>query len=98
MSEVAEGNLVRVRQSLNWSLIGSYLFVVPAVLMFLTFSLYPFIDVFVLSVHDWNGISATRTFVGLENFRDIIFRNPAWWISFKNAGLITLLALTIQNS
>jgi ABC-type sugar transport system permease subunit len=70
----------------------------PALAMFLTFSLYPFIDVFRLSAMEWNGISLTRTFVGLANFKDILTRNPAWWLSFKNAGVITLLALTVQNS
>lgn len=86
------------KASFDWSLVGSYLFVLPAVVMFVTFSLYPFVDVFVLSVHDWNGISAARHFVGKDNFQDILFHNPAWWISFKNAGLITLLALTVQNT
>ena len=94
----AGGNLVSTKKTYDWSLVGNYLFVLPALVMFLTFSPYHFIDVFVLSVHDWNGISPTRTFVGLDNFKDILFHNPAWWISFKNAGLITFLALTIQNS
>ncbi len=86
-----------MKSRFDWSLVGSYLFIIPALGMFLTFSLYPFIDVFVLSVHDWNGISASRSFVGLGNFKDVLFHNPAWWISFKNAGVITVMALTIQN-
>ena len=38
------------------------------------------------------------TFVGLTNFRDAIFRDPSWWISMRNASVITLLTLLIQNS
>src|SRR3954471_23640217 len=66
--------------------------------MFLTFSLYPYIDVFYLSVVDWNGISAAKEFVGLANYKDILFHNSSWWLSFRNAGYITFLALTFQNS
>ncbi len=97
MTTSAAKSSVREKPRFDWSLVGSYLFVIPAVAMFLTFSLYPFIDVFVLSVHDWNGISSGRTFVGLGNFKDVLFHDPAWWVSFKNAGLITVIALTVQN-
>lgn len=76
----------------------TYLFVIPAVLMFLTFSLYPFFKIFQLSVFSWDGISPIMRFVGLANFWDIFTSNKAWWISFKNAAIITLLALTLQNA
>ncbi len=80
--------------------IGNYLFIVPALAMFLTFSLYPYFQVFHLSFYDWNGISAfsKAAFVGLGNFKDILFENESWWVSVRNAGVITLLALTFQNT
>src|ERR1039457_5605553 len=37
-------------------------------------------------------------FVGLSNFRDAIFRDPSWWISMRNASVITLLTLLFQNT
>lgn len=77
--------------------ITSYLFILPALGMFLTFSVYPFYKVFQLSLHDWNGISPHMSFVMLRNFRDIIFHDTPFWISMKNAAIITLLALTFQN-
>jgi len=84
--------------SLRLSNVSNYLFVLPALGMFLTFSLYPYFDVFYLSVMKWNGISAQKVFVGLANFKDILFYNHSWWVSFGNAGYVTLLALTLQNS
>lgn len=94
MNQTAGGKSSRF----NLNTLGNFLFVVPALAMFLTFSLYPFIDVFHLSVMDWNGISLVKKFVGLGNFKDVIFYNSSWWISFKNAAVITLLALTFQNT
>ena len=77
---------------------GSYLFIAPAVLLFATFSLYPFLKVFQLSVTDWDGISNSMRYVGLENFKDLWFDNPVFWESMRNAFYVTFIALTVQNS
>jgi len=77
--------------------ISNYFFILPALGMFLTFSLYPYFDVFRLSVLSWDGIALSKQFVGLANYTDILFNNESWWISFRNAGYITILALTFQN-
>lgn len=85
------------RAFLDWGTLSNYLFILPAVAMFLTFNVYPYFKVFELSVMKWNGISGAPKFVGLWNFKDIFLNNPAWWLSMRNALYITLLALTIQN-
>lgn len=76
---------------------GSYFFIAPALVLFLTFSVYPFLKVFELSVKSWDGISPQAAFIGLENFTDLFSDNPAFWQSMLNALTITLLALTVQN-
>lgn len=81
----------------DWYTASNYLFVLPALVMFVTFNFYPYIQVFFLSVFKYNGISIHKTFVGLANYKDILTDNPAWWISMKNAGYVTGLSLTVQN-
>ena len=86
------------------SYMTSYLFVLPAILIFCTFYLYPFIDIFRLSVLEWNGvdfINFKENFVGIRNFTDLLFDkdySQAWWGSLWHAGFITLVALTFQNA
>lgn len=78
----------------------SFLFVLPAVVIFCTFYIYPFIDIFRLSVLEWNGIDVINfkeNFVGLQNFIDL-FQDGQWWGSLGHAGFITLVALTFQNA
>ena len=77
--------------------LGNYFFVFPAFLLFITFSLYPYFNMFYLSITDWDGISSSIGRVGLENFKDIFSDNPVFWLSMRNAGFITFLALTVQN-
>jgi ABC-type sugar transport system permease subunit len=76
---------------------GSFLFILPAVLIFSTFYIYPFYKIFNLSLHEWNGISSSMTFVGLENFKELI-RDKIWWSSMWHAAYITLIAITFQNA
>ncbi len=80
------------------SLLENYVFVLPAIIIFSLFYIIPFIWVFHLGLYDWDGIIPTKIFVGLNNFKEIIFEDHAWWQSMRNAGYITLIALTFQNA
>ena len=80
------------------TVVGPYIFILPAFLLFFTFSAYPFFKVFQLSATSWDGISPVMPFVGLDNFKDLLTDNPVFWLSMKNAFYVTLLALTVQNS
>lgn len=85
-------NLQKLRNT-----IGNYVFILPALLLFSVFSVYPFLKVFQLSVTNWNGISPDMKYVGLANFKDLLVDNPVFWLSMKNALTITVLALVVQN-
>ncbi len=78
--------------------IDNYLFVLPAVLIFSIFYIYPFISVFTLSLKEWDGITPYAKFIGLLNFKEIILQDRIWWQSMGNAAYITLIALTFQNA
>jgi len=79
------------------STLENYLFVLPAVVIFVIFYVIPFIWVFQLGLYEWDGILPTKTFVGLSNFKEILFEDKIWWQSMWQAGYITLIALTLQN-
>ncbi|MCM8758024.1 MAG: sugar ABC transporter permease [Candidatus Omnitrophica bacterium] len=80
------------------STLENYLFILPALIIFSIFYIYPFYKVFQLGLYDWDGISPTKVFVGLGNFKEIIFEDKIWWKSMLNASYITLVALTFQNA
>ena len=83
--------------ALWWDKTESFLFVLPAVAIFTIFYIYPFYEIFNLSLHEWNGINSTRTFIGLANFQELL-GDKIWWASMWNAAYITLIALTFQNA
>jgi len=76
--------------------LANFSFALPAILIFSVFYIYPFVDVFHLSMHEWDGIQLTRYPVGFDNFKEL-FTDKLWWDSVGHAGYITLIALTFQN-
>ena len=75
----------------------SFLFIVPAVTVFAVFYIFPFFYIFKLSLYEWNGLSPTMVFVGLENFKELM-GDGIWWSSMWHAAYITIIALTFQNA
>jgi ABC-type sugar transport system permease subunit len=47
-------------------------FLLPATLIYSLFFLWPALQSFYLSLFDWNGIGEARTFVGLQNFNELL--------------------------
>ncbi len=51
----------------------------PAILLFLGFTIYPLVNGFILSLSNWNGYSPSRSFIGLGNYfrlaSDPVFHN-----------------------
>lgn len=74
----------------------NFTFILPALVIFGIFYIYPFFYTFILSMHRGDGISSL-TFVGLANFKEVLFLDKEWWRSMYNAGFITIWALTFQN-
>jgi ABC-type sugar transport system permease subunit len=62
-------------------------FLLPAILLFLLFVAYPVEQTFRLSLYDWDGISPTKSFVGLRNFGELFHRDPYFWHTVRNTVL-----------
>jgi ABC-type sugar transport system permease subunit len=75
-----------------------YLFIAPALVLFLLFSIYSFGLLGYFSLFEWDGVSPNKLFVGLGNYWSVIAHDPVFWQSFKQAGYVTLLALVFQNT
>lgn len=54
------------------SSLRAYAFLALALVLYFVFVLKPTGEVFMLSLYDWDGISPTRDFIGLENFRKLL--------------------------
>jgi len=94
---MAELSIKRNKPASRENSVTSFLFIVPAIIIFSIFYIYPFYDIFNLSLHEWNGVDLEKTFIGFENFIELM-SDTQWWGSLWHAGFITLVALTFQNA
>lgn len=76
--------------------IGIILFLIPALLLFILFFVYPICNVVFMSFFDWNGITKP-VFGGLKNYKDI-FADRVFIRSIKNNVIWALAACSIQVS
>jgi raffinose/stachyose/melibiose transport system permease protein len=73
---------------------GIVLFMLPALILFGVFFLYPVVSVLLLSFTKWNGISAP-VFTGVNNYC-LLFQDPVFIRSVKNNGIWALAASCVQ--
>lgn len=64
-------------------------FVTPIVLQFLLFALVPLVIAIIAAFTDWNLISGSFRFVGLENFADFL-ADPKFWTAAWNTAYMLL--------
>ncbi|MGH2617525.1 MAG: carbohydrate ABC transporter permease, partial [Thermomicrobiales bacterium] len=69
----------------------AFLFLLPTLLIYVTFMVYPFFGSIQLSLTSWNGIDPVREWVGLDNYvtafsadpvmREALWHNVIWIIA-----------------
>jgi ABC-type sugar transport system permease subunit len=69
------------------------LFVAPALLLYLVFMIYPFVQSIYFSFIDWNGADPVKRWVGLANYRELV-GDPKFWLTLKH-NLIWVVIGTI---
>ena len=53
------------------------------------------IDTFIISGYKWNGISADKVFVGLENWKTLL-HDEMFWKSFKHNLIVMVFSIVLQ--
>ncbi len=73
----------------------AYLFVLPAFAIYAVFLLWPTVRLVVLSFQDWNGLNATRTWIGLNNYLELLNSSEFWGALSHNLLWVLMAAFPI---
>ncbi|HBE79425.1 MAG TPA: sugar ABC transporter permease [Firmicutes bacterium] len=73
-----------------------FLMVLPGV-AFLLFAMFlPILMSVYYGMTDWSGIGKPN-FIGIANFKAVLFKDPIFWVSLLNALILSLVTIFIQN-
>lgn len=74
-----------------------YILLLPALIVYLLFAVYPMFDVVRMSFSSWNGLAPESTFVGLANYNAILTQDPVFWGALWNTLVWTAFAVVIPT-
>jgi multiple sugar transport system permease protein len=74
--------------------ITAYLFLLPALLVLGVFVLYPLLQLFWVSLNEWNILKDQMTFAGLENYR-AIWKEESFWQAVRNTFLYVAVTVPV---
>ncbi len=71
-----------------------WLFLAPAVLLYVMFQGYPIFMGFFYSLLDWSGLSSNAVLVGLDNYKELL-KDPLFFNAIKNTFLYILMTVPL---
>ncbi len=72
-----------------------YLFLLPTVILYTLYTLWPIAASYWYSLLDWNGFDRQRTFVGLANYREVA-QDPFFWQAFRHTFLFMAITVPVR--
>jgi len=71
-------------------------YLLPAVVLYAYFVVYPMVDAVRLSFFEWNGFrTQSPTFVGFDNYVHIFTQDTVFWRAFANSAIWVVLSLVV---
>jgi multiple sugar transport system permease protein len=71
------------------------IFLLPSLVVLGVFNFYPIVEVFRLSLFEWNNLTKFKTFIGLENFVTL-FQSERFWNSLMVTAEYTLVVTVLS--
>ncbi|NJN43312.1 MAG: sugar ABC transporter permease [Anaerolineae bacterium] len=85
-----------MRSAIKKPQLNAYLYIMPALVMYLVFFIWPFIQLIWLSLHEWNGYGP-KEFIGFLNYQKL-FVDKQFWLAFQHNLSWTFSAVFIPVS
>jgi len=90
--ENLRGGIRRVKERA----IAPYLFLLPFLVCYLIFLIFPIVQGMYVSLTNWDMMRPEKPFVGLDNFKLLLFRDSLFWPSVKATAWYIFLNVPIK--
>lgn len=78
-----------------WTSRWCYLFMLPSLILAAMFTFYPMVMSWYFSFLDWSGFTSARTFIGFDNYRELV-QDPLFWHAFGRSFLFVVVAVPVR--
>ena len=75
--------------------VAATVFLFPAIALIILYMVYPVIDTFLTSQYQWNGISADKLFIGLDNWKTLL-HDEYFWSAFSHNVVVMVFSILLQ--
>lgn len=72
-----------------------YLFLLPTIVGYGAYTVYPMLSTWWYALLDWPGFAATGTFIGLSNFRQLV-HDPLFWGAFRHSLMFLAVGVPLR--
>lgn len=72
----------------------TFLYLLPSIIIFSVFMIYPILYNLYLSFHEWNMVTPTKKFVGIKNYAQVFSSAEFRQALFNTMGYVALLLIT----
>ena len=94
----AKAPLVFRRGRSQHSFVVALPYLIPAVLLYVVFLVYPMIDAIRLSFFEWNGFrTTTPEWVGFKNYVSLFTADTVFWTAFRNSIIWVVLSMILPT-
>jgi raffinose/stachyose/melibiose transport system permease protein len=77
---------------------AAYLFLLPALVVYLVFVFWPVIQSIYFGFFEWNGLGKEMTFIGLRNYVDMFLHDEVFQLSLRNSMVATLILALVPTA
>lgn len=76
--------------------LAAYLFLTPNIIGFMIFTALPVLAAFAIAFYDWDLLLGAK-YVGLENFRELLFEDRVFRAAFINTAYFTVVTVALST-
>jgi len=77
---------------------SAYLFLLPALALYLVFVFWPVVQSIYFGFFEWNGLGKEMTFIGLDNYVSMFATDEVFQLSLRNSIIATLVLALVPTA